>query len=602
MTLFAGIYSRRAGDVVPDALCDALLRALSRHPDEVFERYREDRVFLIKVDIGAYGDRATQTDADLVSFMVGEPLLARVGSVARARSADLAELHDAWRGATRAPLTRARGVFAAVHYDRRSAALSLLTDKLGIRPVYYVIGERFVIFANALRILEQLPEVPRVMDVRAVTEISALGFPLGARTPYASISLLAPAEILEVRGDSVSREQYWRWDATPVSDRPVPELAREAHQHFSDAVALRNRGDSTTVAFLSGGLDSRSIVMALRQSGADVHTFNMSPPGTQDAIFGAEFARKVGAMHTQVGMVSSQPQWASMMADAWSASPGRSSQPAERPSVVWSGDGGSVGLGHVYLTQAMVDLARDGDLAGAAQVLGRAWGDIPRRLLRRESLEALREIVPEGWLEELAPLRCADGGRCVHIAVMQNDQRRHLANFFETIDLHRLEYHLPFFDSVFLSSVLKVPIDACLGHGFYMQWLQHFPDVVVSVPWQAYPGHVPCPLPLPSGLRYQWAEAQLRDLRETRRQELLRATSTILGAPDFPAPLLKRWFLRVAAWTYRLRLRDLAYLMQSALLYHRYWSQCDGKYVLLRPPATSHIDRSAGAQEITRAK
>jgi hypothetical protein len=270
------------------------------------------------------------------------------------------------------------------------------------------------------------------------------------------------------------------------------------------------------------------------------------------------------------------------MAEAWNASQERVAQPAERPGLVWSGDGGSVTLGHVYLNRAMVDAARTGDAQTAMQLSNHGWGsEVPRRLLRSDLLASLSGKSPrKGLREELDALHCDDAGRCLHLVLMHNDQRRHLAAHFEGIDLSRLEYQLPFFDSAFVESVLRVPIDFCLGHKLYMQWLRYFPEVVLSMPWQAYPGHEPCPLPTPSGVAYQWGEEVSRMRLAAERRDLLRQGAQMLGSSNFPKPLLRRHFLRLATWLYRLRLGDVGYVIRVAHRYCEYWSKCNGRYDL----------------------
>src|SRR6266446_4474166 len=151
MTLLAGVYARRVDDAVPDSLCDAIESALSRYPNEQIERFRDERCFLVKADVGAFGETAFRTDPRAVSFMVGEPLLDHGGPTRRSRTLDLDELHDAFFRSDSQPLTRARGVFSAAHYQRESGTLILVTDKLGVRPMYYWLGERYVIFGSAMR-------------------------------------------------------------------------------------------------------------------------------------------------------------------------------------------------------------------------------------------------------------------------------------------------------------------------------------------------------------------------------------------------------------------------------------------------------------------
>jgi hypothetical protein len=230
----------------------------------------------------------------------------------------------------------------------------------------------------------------------------------------------------------------------------------------------------------------------------------------------------------------------------------------------------------------MVEAARAGDANTAMQLSTHGWGsELPRRLLKSDLLATLSGKGPrEGLREELDSLHCDDVGRAMHLVLMQNDQRRHLAAHFEGIDLSRVEYQLPFFDSTFIESVLRVPLDFCLGHRLYMEWLRCFPEVVLSVPWQAYPGHEPCPLPVPNGVAYQWGEEVARLRRDSEQRDLLQQAGQMLGASNFPKRLLRRQFLRFATLLYRLRVRDVGYIIRAAHHYYEYWSKCNGRYVV----------------------
>ena len=90
--------------------------------------------------------------------------------------------------------------------SRESGTLTLVADKLGIRPLYYWMDDESVVFASALRILEECPLVPKKMDLRAVTEMVGLDAPLADRTPYAGISLLKPAEVVQMTNGKMSRQ------------------------------------------------------------------------------------------------------------------------------------------------------------------------------------------------------------------------------------------------------------------------------------------------------------------------------------------------------------------------------------------------------------
>jgi hypothetical protein len=139
---------------------------------------------------------------------------------------------------------------------------------------------------------------------------------------------------------------------------------------------------------------------------------------------------------------------------------------------------------------------------------------------------------------------------------------------------------LPFFDSAFLAAIVALPIDLCLRHKFYVKWLKHFHPSVTSVPWQAYPNHEPCPLPVPEGLAYQWADEYQRAERATQKQRLMKQASALLRANDFPDEILSKRNLRLVKWIHSTGWRNYEYIIEAAQIYHTYWKKCGGEYTL----------------------
>jgi hypothetical protein len=171
-------------------------------------------------------------------------------------------------------------------------------------------------------------------------------------------------------------------------------------------------------------------------------------------------------------------------------------------------------------------------------------------------------------------LHNSDPARNFYLFLMFNDQRRKLSSHFENIDLHRLEFQLPFFDSAFLGSIIKVPVELCLAHKFYTKLLLHFHPAVTLVPWQVYPGHEPCPLPTPSDLVYQWVEKPQPAARASEKKRLMKQVADLLSASDFPNEILSKRNLRIAAWIHSIGWRDYEHVIRAAGIYHTYWRAC----------------------------
>lgn len=575
MTILAGIFSRDPEYLIADDMSQALRALMSRHQQDHVVIESHPRCILAKVDTGAYGDPAVKKEADgSVSMLCGEPLISYQGRLdAGTRTEDLSTIHSACEQAEWAPLAMAQGVFCTAHFSPQSFQLTLIADKLCIRPLYYWISDQYVVFSTAMRIIEGLRWVPKELDLRSVAEITTLGIPLGTRTAYRDVALLDAAEVVLISPQHVRRMQYWRWDDIKPTVLEPPALLEEAATRFRRAVVRRNRGDTRTLAFLSGGLDSRAIVATLRSLNVEAHTFNLAPPGTLDQVLGAQFAEAVGTFHQDVPMDPDEAaKFSSTLARVWELAEARHQRPVPRPQLAWSGDGGSVGVGHVYLTKEIVGLLRAGKLDAAVRFyLNREKAIVLTRLFKSGLAKELTGLLFEGVRRELQSLHAADPGRNFYLFLMLNDQRRHLAEHFEHIDLHRMEFHLPFYDSDFIELLVSCPIDLCLRHGFYLQWLQYMPSTMLQVPWQAYPGHEPCPLPMPDNLIYQWGEqTYFSNFRETQRKKLLEDTHQLLRAKDFPLTLLNKAYLRLAMWTYRLGLRNTGYVLQVARTVYRY--------------------------------
>ncbi|HEX6249868.1 MAG TPA: asparagine synthase-related protein [Gemmatimonadaceae bacterium] len=580
MTLLAGVVTLD-GSSLPADLGGELSAALTRRSGEGTVVHRYPHAILLKLDHGTLGDPATCTHPGAVTLLAGEPLL-RVssGSAPRSRSADTALLHDQLLSDDWSGLRETRGVFSLAHYAPDTGALTLATDKLGIRPLYCWTDGRLVAFASALRILEALAVVPKRMDLRGVTEITAFGWALGRRTPYAGVELLGAGEIRRFEGQRRRIDHYWRWEE--ISESPADEsvLSAQLFDAFNDAIRLRLRGDRAAVAFLSGGLDSRCIVAALREQGAAVHTFNFALPGTQDQDYGARLARAAGTVHHECDVGDPvDTRWSSIMADAIASTGLESAGEVERPQCAWSGDGGSVGLGHVYLRAPVVAQVMAGDIEGAIDAYvasERAY--VVNRLLQSRIAGAVESLPHRSVREELEQIQGENALQRFWIFLMLNDQHRHLSRHFEDIDVHRLELQLPFFDSDFLSVIASVPPGLRLYHRFYVRWLEHFPPYVRSIPWQAYPGHVPCPVVDSNAARlaYQWDEGVTAAKRAMRRRAMTREVAGILRSRDFARPLMRRQFLRIANLIHATGLRDYHYVLDAARTYQLYWRMSGG--------------------------
>ncbi|CAN5342839.1 N/A [soil metagenome] len=586
MSVIAGAYSRQPNSNVPLPLCDSIRQLISRNSGDEICVFEDGRSYIAKLDIGAFAARGELVGDDgTISLLAGEPLLFSVDDSEPNRLSDLRRIQESLGNDNFDVLREAHGAFCAANFQPDTGCLKLITDKLGVRPLYYWFNDDLVIFSSALRILEGLSEIPKQMDVRAVTEIAGLSYALGNRTPYINIFVLNAGEILQVNGPDISREIYWDWNEIEPSAAGEVELLDELYARFQKAVARRLGSDTSTIAYLSGGLDSRCVVAALCDQGAHAHTFNFARPNTQDLIFGRRFADMVNVTHTELPKEAGnrRPDYSTVMVKALAASAGMIAHPPERPSVAWSGEGGSVVMGHVHLSRKIVEQMRAGDRRAAIdEFIRREFAFIPSKVLNSDAVNDIAAIIPEGINEELGKMTASDPARSFYLFLILNDQRRKLASHFENIDQHRLELQIPFFDSSFVELIVSMPVDMCLEHRAYTRWLNRFPAAVTAVPWQSYPGHEPCPLPVPDGLEYQWERGyQVAELK-AQKQEVVRQANQIISAKNFAGGILNRNAIRLATLAHKTGWRDYGYIIETVSVYQNYWTKCDGNYSFSR--------------------
>lgn len=588
MTILAGVFSRNSSVRIPDSVCDSLKKNISRDPKDHRIEFRDAQAFFVKVDIGAFNRPAHRVSpTGSFAILAGEPLLTCEGPTGAERDSHLAYLQTKWDDGDFQSLRNASGTFCAAYYDLRTGTAHLVADRLGLRPLYYTVVDDFIFFASALRILEALQEVPKKMDVLAVGEITGFGYPFGGGTPYAGIKMLLPCEVVTIYQGNFKSSRYFQWDAIAPVQATEDEALKETYRLFQSAVRRRLRGDRTTFAYLSGGLDSRCAVASLRAEGARVYTFNFSLANTQDQAFALEYANKSGAIHHELP-TEPGPNWSAVMADAWGASLRRHEQIPEHPNLVWTGEGGSVGLGYVYISPEIVSLLRSGDLDGAIDVyLRQQHKIILTRFLNPELARQFYGHLHARVRSELEAIHHPDPVRAFYIFLNLNGPRRHLVNHFNTIDQHRLEFQVPFYDSELLEYLSAIAVDPCLYHQLYVKWLALFDSAVREVPWQAYPGHVQSTVPIPDNLPDQWAAPASSAHRLALQRDLLARSSAMLSDQDFPHRVLRKTYLRLMRLAWKLNLGNYDYALKAALSYYHYWKIAGGRYELPRASATS---------------
>jgi asparagine synthase (glutamine-hydrolysing) len=252
-----------------------------------------------------------------------------------------------------------------------------------------------------------------------------------------------------------------------------------------------------------------------------------------------------------------------------------SHEPAKRR--IWGGDGGSVGIGHVYLSPPAVRLMREqGPEAAAREFLRYNTIALAQKAFRADYGNYVATLPLRTMTDELKRLDCRDPARALFVFLLENDQRRHLTAQWELFDLYSHEFVEPFYDPEVLTAACQLPLDFCLRHHMYHEWLRTFSEPAYTIPWQSYPGHESCPVQVPDGLMSQFGGAPPA-LTAARREQANQDARSAIRSLGMLRSYLNAPVLLAAYLAFQLRLSEPLYIFKQVGLLSKVVNRCEGR-------------------------
>jgi len=202
---------------------------------------------------------------------------------------------------------RFAGMYAFALFDRQTRTLSLVRDRIGVKPLYWCVNDGVLLFGSELRALMAHQACPRDIDRDAVAALVRYSYIASPATVFRGVFKLPPGSILTARlGTSPKIESYWRLYDQVVPD-PQPkdfaEAAEQLHELLRLSVRQRLVADVPIGAFLSGGFDSSTVVALMQSvSGRPVHTYTVGfdDAAYDEAVHARAVAHHLGTAHTDI--------------------------------------------------------------------------------------------------------------------------------------------------------------------------------------------------------------------------------------------------------------------------------------------------------------
>ena len=207
-------------------------------------------------------------------------------------------------------LERMIGMFAIALWDRHTSSLTLIRDRLGIKPLYWGDVGRAFIFGSELKALTAFPHWRPTLNRDAIASFMRHNYIQGPQSIYTQVQKLAPGSFVTLRaGQPPQHTNYWNFrklaPALSSSRDDVDARSAEASldELLRDAIKRRMVADVPLGALLSGGIDS-SLVAALMQAQSDrpIRTYSIGFAEDQfnEAPFAAAVASHLGTDHTEL--------------------------------------------------------------------------------------------------------------------------------------------------------------------------------------------------------------------------------------------------------------------------------------------------------------
>jgi asparagine synthase (glutamine-hydrolysing) len=182
-------------------------------------------------------------------------------------------------------LDKLRGMFSFAIWDGNTKTLLLARDRVGIKPLYYQLTEKSLVFASEVKAILANASVDKQMDPELIDRFLTFLYMPGEETLLKGIRKLAPGHYLLIKDGKPVIRQYWDLQFSECSQgKSLKETEADLLDLLSETVNLHMIADVPVGVLLSGGIDSTGVLsLAVSETGKKISTFTVGFSGDEVA-------------------------------------------------------------------------------------------------------------------------------------------------------------------------------------------------------------------------------------------------------------------------------------------------------------------------------
>jgi len=272
-----GIFNVAANETVPQPLLKAMADTIAHRGPDAEGFYSSGPVGLAHrrlsiIDLEGGQQPMASQDGSVVVVFNGEiynfPELRRQleqkGYVFQSRS-DTEVIIYLYQEVGEECFRQLRGMFAIAIWDGRRRQVVLARDRVGKKPLFYFYDGKRCAFASEMKALLEVPGIPRDVDLEALSDYFSLLYVPAPKSIFRHIRKVKPGHYAVVSERGFREVEYWDLSFAHVEDRSEQEWIERLLARYRESVRIRLMSDVPLGAFLSGGVDSSSVVALMSE-------------------------------------------------------------------------------------------------------------------------------------------------------------------------------------------------------------------------------------------------------------------------------------------------------------------------------------------------